>query len=169
MRGQQRERVQTAPSSTAVAGAAWLRGPACPASQPTSGGLLPGQLLGQPAFSAGRSCNLAVRHPPNRPCRAIPFQELTLHRRIGQGAFGRVYLATWHQTPCAVKVLLARPVLDEPGGLAGALAAASPLVARLQGEARLMFALRHPNCVQLMVSGPTGGLGSGGAASQQLA
>lgn len=34
----------------------------------------------------------------------VCWEELTLSRAVGRGSFGRVYLATWRETPVAVKV-----------------------------------------------------------------
>ncbi len=36
----------------------------------------------------------------------VAWSELQVERVIGHGSFGRVYLAHWQETPCAVKVLL---------------------------------------------------------------
>lgn len=53
----------------------------------------------------------AVSAPPIRQLptpRTIPFSELTLKHKIGQGHFGTVYLATWRGTKVAVKKLHAQ-------------------------------------------------------------
>ena len=39
----------------------------------------------------------------------VPFSELALARPVGEGAFGRVYLALWRETAVAVKLLAPRP------------------------------------------------------------
>ncbi len=37
----------------------------------------------------------------------IIYRELTFLKQIGEGSFGRVYMARWRETTVAVKVLLA--------------------------------------------------------------
>jgi serine/threonine protein kinase len=46
----------------------------------------------------------------------LRFSDLTLERAIGQGSYGRVFLARLHETPCAVKLLLS---WQEGGGNGG--------------------------------------------------
>lgn len=38
----------------------------------------------------------------------VQWEELTILRRIGRGSYGSVYLAEWHQTRVAVKVLVSQ-------------------------------------------------------------
>ncbi|KAI3427342.1 hypothetical protein D9Q98_010259 [Chlorella vulgaris] len=80
----------------------------------------------------------------------VPFEQLHLEGKIGEGAFGRVYRGEWHATSVAVKLLLPQAQLQDEGSIQQALAQPSPVLTRLQEEADLMFSLRHPNCVQLM-------------------
>lgn len=79
----------------------------------------------------------------------IDFNSLQMGKRIGEGSFGKVYLAKWNETPVAVKVLV-----DEVTALdhhAGALKDfAAPVLQKLQEEAGLMASLRHPNVVSFL-------------------
>ncbi|KAI7835872.1 hypothetical protein COHA_010220 [Chlorella ohadii] len=56
----------------------------------------------QPQQSNGSSAAGADRLRPWE----LRFSDLTIERAIGQGSYGRVFLARLHETPCAVKVLL---------------------------------------------------------------
>ncbi|PRW61246.1 Serine threonine- kinase CTR1 [Chlorella sorokiniana] len=78
----------------------------------------------------------------------IPFSELEIVRVLGEGSYGRVYLAEWHATPCAVKLLLS----DAPAGTSSSAPhpISSSLLSKLEEEADVMLALRHPNCVSIM-------------------
>jgi len=83
----------------------------------------------------------------------LDFSALRLGKRIGEGSFGKVYLATWNETPVAVKMLVDESTaLDQLGrpGPAPVRDASSPLLAKLREEAGLMASLRHPNIVQFM-------------------
>ncbi|KAL4436097.1 hypothetical protein ABPG77_005545 [Micractinium sp. CCAP 211/92] len=78
------------------------------------------------------------------------FEDLELVRSIGEGSFGRVYLANWRETPVAVKVLL---VVNEQGSISDyerALAMDEAHLERLMAEAAVMANLRHPNIVTFM-------------------
>ncbi|KAL4443337.1 hypothetical protein ABPG75_011074 [Micractinium tetrahymenae] len=61
----------------------------------------------------------------------------------------QVYLAQWHETPVACKVLIDKEVLAAAGP-AKALGLPSDLLAQLDGEASLLASLRHPNCVSFI-------------------
>lgn len=82
----------------------------------------------------------------------VDFAALRMGKRIGAGSFGKVYLATWNETPIAVKVLVDETTaLDELGRPAGALhRMATPVLDKLKEEAGLMSSLRHPNILQFM-------------------
>ncbi|KAL4419526.1 hypothetical protein ABPG77_005757 [Micractinium sp. CCAP 211/92] len=82
----------------------------------------------------------------------VSFSQLELIRRIGEGAFGKVYLGEWNSTLVAVKLLvdLEEGRVSDTASLVAALTQPSPLLSRLREEADIMFSLRHPNCVQLM-------------------
>jgi hypothetical protein len=82
---------------------------------------------------------------------AIDFDALHLGRRIGEGSFGKVYVATYHETQVAVKVLVDETTALDRGADAAALRnLSSPVMAALAQEAGLMASLRHPNIVQFM-------------------
>ncbi|GAB4822541.1 hypothetical protein N2152v2_009587 [Parachlorella kessleri] len=81
----------------------------------------------------------------------INFDDLELTRKIGEGSFGRVYLAKWQETPVAVKILLNTgiDVLDADS-LKQVLTLSNPLLINLQKECALLATLRHPNVVGFM-------------------
>jgi serine/threonine protein kinase len=62
----------------------------------------------------------------------VPFSELALARPVGQGAFGRVYLASWRETAVAVKLLAPRPLAEwdagDVGGETRGVTAVNPLL-----------------------------------------
>ncbi|KFM26814.1 Serine/threonine-protein kinase CTR1 [Auxenochlorella protothecoides] len=75
-------------------------------------------------------------------------------KQVGEGSFGRVYLAKWHETLVAVKVLMATGVdIDDVDEAARALTMSNPIMASLHkarrggGEAHMMASMRHPNVV----------------------
>jgi serine/threonine protein kinase len=83
---------------------------------------------------------------------AIDFDTLHMGRNIGEGSFGKVYLAVWNETPVAVKVLVDTSSaldrkLDDPMRLRRL---AAPVLDKLAEEAGLMASMRHPNIVQFM-------------------
>ncbi len=83
---------------------------------------------------------------------AIDFDTLHMGRNIGQGSFGKVYLAVWNETPVAVKVLVDTSSaldrkLDDPLRLRRM---AAPVLDKLAEEAGLMASMRHPNIIQFM-------------------
>lgn len=82
----------------------------------------------------------------------IPFESLRMGRRIGEGSFGRVFLASWNETPVAVKVLGDdTDVLDRGGAEPEVMKRlADPVMKKLIEEAGLMSAMRHPNIIQFM-------------------
>eukprot|EP00887_Chlorella_sp_A99_P003664 scaffold7.g3664.t1 len=87
----------------------------------------------------------------------IPYSEIQLQKKLGEGSYGSVWLGRWRETQVAVKLFLPRQ--GEGFVPPGAAAAVSPepeavpdemvveLVQTLQKEAGIMAALRHPNCV----------------------
>ena len=83
----------------------------------------------------------------------LNFRDLQIEHPVGEGSWGRVYKAKWHETPVAVKVLLDTAAAG-PGGTGGSTRGASmvpatdPVLGRLQQEAGLISSLRHPNIVQ---------------------
>ena len=89
------------------------------------------------------------RHPGQIPDFLSNLQfrwgELKVARSLGSGAYGKVYLARWNETPVAVKVLLdgnGIAVMDGSGH--------SPSPHRMLEEIKITAALRHPNVVQFM-------------------
>ena len=87
----------------------------------------------------------------------VNWRDLEIVRQIGEGSFGKVYLAKWRETTVAVKVLLSAslPNEQEDGGGgnnedSGDGNANNPLLAGLQKEASMMAAMRHPNVVMYL-------------------
>eukprot|EP00887_Chlorella_sp_A99_P000302 scaffold13.g302.t1 len=79
---------------------------------------------------------------------SIPFSELRLRKQLGEGAFGVVWLALWHETPVAVKLLQSKAECEAPAQLSPAALAALRKASRAWGwESDLMASLRHPNVV----------------------
>lgn len=91
------------------------------------------------------------------------FAELEIEKPIGSGSYGKVYLATWHETKVAVKILLDMeaisgggtgsngPATTPPTSATGSvLSLDSPVLQNLQEEAAMMASLRHPNIVQFL-------------------
>lgn len=71
--------------------------------------------------------------------------ELKVARSLGSGAYGKVYLARWNETPVAVKVLLDGHSIAMSDG-----SGHSPSPNRMLEEIKITAALRHPNVVQFM-------------------
>lgn len=85
------------------------------------------------------------------------FADITVHRRLGAGSFGQVYLATLHETPVALKVLMDTKAITaqssgpkELSGVSSSSAVASASPNALLDEATLMASLRHPNVVNFL-------------------
>ena len=79
---------------------------------------------------------------------SVRFRDLDVSKQIGEGSFGRVYLAKWHETLVAVKVLLSSGVsLEDADDVERAITLSNPVMENLQKESGLMAALRHPNIV----------------------
>lgn len=68
---------------------------------------------------------------------------------IGKGSFGRVYLARWHETPVACKILIDKEVMASMGP-EKAMSLPSALLAKLDEEAGLLASLRYPNIVSFL-------------------
>ncbi|PSC69697.1 Serine threonine-kinase CTR1 isoform A [Micractinium conductrix] len=77
---------------------------------------------------------------------AVRWDAIQLEQMIGEGSFGRVYLAVWNTTPVAVKVLInadgSEPNQD--------LELPPEIMKQLQEEAVVMSRMRHPNIVSFM-------------------
>ncbi|PSC69274.1 Serine threonine-kinase CTR1 [Micractinium conductrix] len=80
---------------------------------------------------------------------ALTFSDLRIERCIGQGSFGKVYLASYNETPVAVKILMKLEAAEDDEEL-HPVTLSSPALAGLNKEAEVMAALRHPNVVSLM-------------------
>ena len=85
---------------------------------------------------------------------AVQWRDLEIVRQIGEGSFGKVYLAKWRETTVAVKVLISTSLglgdegeEDEQPPLPPG---PNPLLAGLQKEASMMAAMRHPNVVMYL-------------------
>lgn len=79
----------------------------------------------------------------------VAFAELTVLSIVGEGSFGKVYLARWNETPVALKVLVDREAVSAVGP-DQALALPSGVLSKLDEEAGLLASLRHPNCVNFL-------------------
>ncbi|KAL4421962.1 hypothetical protein ABPG77_007904, partial [Micractinium sp. CCAP 211/92] len=81
----------------------------------------------------------------------IEFEDLQLQKKtIGEGSFGKVYVAKWHETLVAVKVLLDLEEAAQQRSAEAAWTLSNPILQNLQKECALMASLRHPNVVQFM-------------------
>ena len=70
--------------------------------------------------------------------------EIVLQRRIGEGAFGRVWSAKWGQSTVAVKEFV-----FAQAAVAGKSIMQQEIIDSIVGEAGMMAILRHPNVLQL--------------------
>lgn len=86
----------------------------------------------------------------------VAYSDLRLEKQIGEGSFGKVFLARWRETIVAVKVLSnpdiaawSTPPHTEEEALVRAEAMTSMLES-LEKEAAMMATLRHPNVVMYL-------------------
>ncbi|KAL4857927.1 Serine/threonine-protein kinase CTR1 [Chlorella vulgaris] len=120
--------------------------------QPGSSGQLPLPASGPASATSNLSGMSAVTAPgtPNSPLHAdvqqwaVQWNDLDIKRPIGRGSFGWVYLAHWHQTPVAVKVLV------NPAEIGAGLELPEQTMSELQRESGVMARMRHPNIVSFM-------------------
>ncbi|GAB4822160.1 hypothetical protein N2152v2_009206 [Parachlorella kessleri] len=78
----------------------------------------------------------------------VSFEDLRLNRKIGEGSFGKVYLASWRTTQVAVKLLAGSDAMNKSNpseAAAMVLSADNPVLVTLRAECSKMAALRHPN------------------------
>ncbi|KAL4450218.1 hypothetical protein ABPG77_010887 [Micractinium sp. CCAP 211/92] len=94
----------------------------------------------------GGGCSGSQALSPEAELWQVAWSELQVERVIGHGSFGRVYLAHWQETPCAVKVLLNKDAAHQQHGLE----LPSSTMRELQAEVAVMIRMRHPNVVQFL-------------------
>lgn len=89
--------------------------------------------------------------------REIAFESITFLKTIGEGSYGRVYLAQWDEAEVAVKVLTEKTFGSQTQSMskAGGNSFSSNLlpenlVSAMVKEAELMASLRHPNIIQFL-------------------
>ncbi|PRW32905.1 Prolyl 4-hydroxylase subunit alpha-2 isoform A [Chlorella sorokiniana] len=78
----------------------------------------------------------------------VKYSDLTILRPLGEGSYGKVYLASMRETLCAVKLLLSTE--DAAAAVRSgesSISLSSPVMQALQKECGLMASLRHPNVV----------------------
>lgn len=85
----------------------------------------------------------------------IMYKELTFLKQIGEGSFGRVYMARWRETTVAVKVLHRQSGdhLDDddlPLDPCPSAGSPDPILNALQKEAGIMASVRHPNVISYL-------------------
>ena len=78
----------------------------------------------------------------------VPWEELALREKLGEGAFGEVTVAEYGRTACAIKRL--------PEGESGRM-----LAEHLRAEFDVMMQLRHPHIVQMIGFASDGGANCG--------
>ena len=104
--------------------------------------------------SASKSDSLVSKSSTRLSSYDIDFASISLGREIGKGSFGKIFMATWNETPVAVKFL----VNYEPRDLGWRSRNnddfqpehADKLLRTLETEAELLSMLRHPNIVQFL-------------------
>ncbi|PRW57695.1 Serine threonine- kinase CTR1 [Chlorella sorokiniana] len=80
----------------------------------------------------------------------VQFEDLKMQKIIGEGSYGKVYAAKFHETLVAVKVLLDLEEAQKSAGPDAVWTLSNPILFNLQKECALMASLRHPNIVQFM-------------------
>ncbi|KAK1935484.1 putative serine/threonine-protein kinase [Phytophthora citrophthora] len=79
----------------------------------------------------------AVKHRPTSYSQNINFNEITLGRMIGEGAFGKVHEGKWRGKSVAVKLLICQDLRSD-------------ILNEFQSEVEIMSVLRHPNICRLL-------------------
>ncbi|KAG6614233.1 TKL protein kinase [Phytophthora cinnamomi] len=79
----------------------------------------------------------AVKHRPTNYSQNINFNEITLGRMIGEGAFGKVHEGKWRGKSVAVKLLICQDLRSD-------------ILNEFQSEVEIMSVLRHPNICRLL-------------------
>ncbi|EGZ16365.1 hypothetical protein PHYSODRAFT_249699 [Phytophthora sojae] len=79
----------------------------------------------------------ALKHRPTNYSQNINFNEITLGRMIGEGAFGKVHEGKWRGKSVAVKLLICQDLRSD-------------ILNEFQSEVEIMSVLRHPNICRLL-------------------
>ncbi|KAL4457287.1 hypothetical protein ABPG75_012152 [Micractinium tetrahymenae] len=113
------------------------------------------ELQGQPSSAselapAGSRRSSRSSSLPDISAWEIDFEDLQMQRTIGEGSFGKVYVAKWNETLVAVKVLLDVEEAQKAAAPDVVWRLSDPILRNLQKECQLMAAMRHPNIVQFM-------------------
>ncbi|KAK9830425.1 hypothetical protein WJX72_011709 [[Myrmecia] bisecta] len=77
----------------------------------------------------------------------VNWRDLNIQKVIGEGSFGKVYLAKWRETTVAVKVLTSPLGTDDEEEQRNQ---PHPLLESLEKEAGIMATMRHPNVVMYL-------------------
>ena len=193
----------SAPFSAASATSPFANAKLMPSVRPSTAGSVAPSAGGEkaaPLATAGSGSGSQGRARASSPSPAsaaaeaaaldVPFSELELLAPIGEGAFGRVWLARWGETAVAVKVLdaAAAAAASAPPGaryqhrICGGggdadlrqqqqqrpQSSVPPLISALRREAGIMARLRHPNVLQYLGTVAEEGSGGGGASSSPI-
>ena len=193
----------SAPFSAASAASPFANAKLMPSVRPSTAGSVAPSAGGEkaaPLATAGSGSGSQGRARASSPSPAsaaaeaaaidVPFSELELLAPIGEGAFGRVWLARWGETAVAVKVLdaAAAAAASAPPGaryqhrICGGggdadlrqqqqqrpQSSVPPLISALRREAGIMARLRHPNVLQYLGTVAEEGSGGGGASSSPI-
>ncbi|RLN50502.1 hypothetical protein BBJ29_008402 [Phytophthora kernoviae] len=78
-----------------------------------------------------------TKHRPTSYSQNINFNEITLGRMIGEGAFGKVHEGKWRGKSVAVKLLICQDLRSD-------------ILNEFQSEVEIMSVLRHPNICRLL-------------------
>ncbi|KAE8977233.1 hypothetical protein PR001_g25186 [Phytophthora rubi] len=79
----------------------------------------------------------ALKHRSTNYSQNINFNEITLGRMIGEGAFGKVHEGKWRGKSVAVKLLICQDLRSD-------------ILNEFQSEVEIMSVLRHPNICRLL-------------------
>jgi serine/threonine protein kinase len=82
----------------------------------------------------------------------IDFSTIEIDREIGKGSFGKIFMASWNETPVAVKFLVNWEPKDRFQSLNSEFLEkrTETLLPTLEAEAEILSMLRHPNVVQYL-------------------